>query len=393
MDAAVTLLTTAALTLAALRHIYRGGKTLNDHIVALLVSGCIWIYPLLWWGTHQAGLTAQAQLLLAPLLLAGATLIYALFFILDRDVDPGPLLQMVGRMTQPAYAFSLWTGLLLVFWTPTALLLGSPPLWPGWLLLGPLGLAAWGTVWTYARHEQRLVHELPASCGPLRVVQISDLHASPLMAGGDMARLAATVNQLQPDLVAVTGDLIMPFSEKRHGYLVEALASIEAPVLCCPGNHDLPIRDQLKAELEAEGVRFLVDERDVLSLRGVRVEVLGLDFRWRGAQAATEQVLGDLPDDGAGYRILLAHDPRYFRWVPPERFDLVLSGHTHGGQLGSNMFGLRASALGVLGLYDQGFFQRGQCRLYVHRGNWHTGFPPRMGIASEVAVFEIGGEG
>ena len=165
---------------------------------------------------------------------------------------------------------------------------------------------------------------------------------------------------------------------------------IAAPVFCCMGNHDLPIAQTLKRELEAAGIGMLVDERAVVTLDAVTVEVVGLDFRWAGAQQASLDALEALGTMAADYRILLAHDPRYFRWIPPDRFELVLSGHTHGGQVGANMIGLPVSVLRPLGLYDQGFFSRDGCQLFVHKGNWHTGLPPRMGIASEVVVLQCG---
>lgn len=321
--------------------------------------------------------------------------IYGLFFLLDRRRPAEGLLRLWGLWSQPAYAFSLWTGLLLVFWVPLSLLLSLGGegrwLWPGWALLLPALLAGWGTAWTWLRHEEVCLH--PLSGPPLRLVQLSDLHASPVMTGADLHRLAAKVNALCPDVVFVTGDLVMPFSEEEHDDLLAALASLSAPVLCCPGNHDLPIRDRLKAELAAVGVRLLVDERVSLCIGATRVEVVGLDFRWTGARphlASVLTALPPLPEVAGAYRVLLAHDPRYFRWVPPERFDLVLSGHTHGGQVAANMVGLPVSVLRLLGLYDQGFFVRAGCRLYVHRGNWHTGLPPRMGVASEIAVFAVG---
>jgi predicted MPP superfamily phosphohydrolase len=67
----------------------------------------------------------------------------------------------------------------------------------------------------------------------------------------------------------------------------------------------------------------------------------------------------------------------------------MLSGHTHGGQVGADMFGTGGSLLGLLGVYDQGLFEEPGRRLYVHRGNWHTGLPPRMGIAAEITLFEL----
>ncbi|MFT5681216.1 MAG: putative MPP superfamily phosphohydrolase [Myxococcota bacterium] len=375
------LLAAILLLIATLVRVYRGGTTLNDHAVAAVVSGCLAIYPLLWWGGGQGPvLTAGAG--------AGMVCIYGIFHILDQRREPGRIGRWVGTLSQPAYAFSLWTGLLLVFWIPAAILLGHPPLWPGWRLLLPAGLATWGTIWTYLRRDHLVTHHLP---GPgLRIAHLSDIHVSPLMTRVDMLRLVSIVETQSPDLVVVTGDLVMPFSETSHGFLIETLAMFSAPVLCCMGNHDLPIAETLKTELEAAGIRMLVNERAVLTVRGLTVEVVGLDFVWQWAWERSLAALGVLGEVSADYRILLAHDPRYFKFIPTDRFELVLSGHTHGGQVGTNMFGVPWSVLRPMGVYDQGFFQRDDCRLFVHKGSWHTGLPPRMGIASEVVVLQCG---
>ncbi len=375
------LLVAIPLLIATLVRVYRGGRTLNDHAVALVVTGCWLIYPLLWWGGGGGpALTAAA--------VAGMVGIYGVFHVLDQRREPGVLGRFIGFLSQPAYALSLWTGLLLVFWIPAALLLHRPLLWPGWLLLLPAGLAGWGSAWSHLRRDHLAIHRIP---GPgIRLVHLSDLHVSPLMTRGDMLRIVARVEALKPDFVAVTGDLVMPFSEQHHDFLIETLAALSAPVLCCMGNHDLPIAGVLKAELEAAGIRMLVDERAVLTIRGHRVEVVGLDFVWRGARAASLEALGRLGAVAADYRVLLAHDPRYFRFIPHDRFELVLSGHTHGGQVGANMFGVPWSVLRPLGVFDQGFFTARSCRLFVHKGSWHTGLPPRMGIASEIVLLECG---
>ncbi|MEL6349534.1 MAG: metallophosphoesterase [Myxococcota bacterium] len=391
MNAALTLTLAVVLTTLTLRHVYRGGTTLNDHAVAFVVSGCLWIYPTLWWGVHQAGLSAAPLFFFGCLFVLGAVSIYGLFYVLDRRRPVAGALRWVGIFSQLAYAFSLWTGLLLVFWVPLAAWTGRPLFWPGLWLMIPVVLAVWGCAWTWLRHDTLRTHLLAESSDvqPVRVVQLSDLHASPLMTGSDFNALVRRVNALSPDLVVITGDFVMPFSEENHQYLIDAIDRIEAPTLGCLGNHDLPIRTQLCEEFDAIGKPLLVDERRILTLRGRSVEVVGLDFRWRGAKAATFAALSALPQVDADVRVLLVHDPRYFRWIPSERFDLVLSGHTHGGQVGTNMFGVPWSVLRGLGLYDQGFFERDSCRLYVHSGNWHTGLPPRMGIAAEIAVFTL----
>ena len=141
-------------------------------------------------------------------------------------------------------------------------------------------------------------------------------------------------------------------------------------------------------------MRIAVFAGDGLEIRGWRLEVVGVNFHWTEARDRLLSALGRLPPaPGAHARVLLAHDPRLFRWVPEDRFDLVLSGHTHGGQVGADMFGVPWSVLRPLGVHDQGWWRRGRSLLYVHRGNWYTGLPPRMGIAGEIALFRLGAPG
>lgn len=384
----------AALALLTLVHVYRGGTTLNDHVVAAIVTGTHAVYPVLAWGAADAGAAGLAGICGAAML--GNLGVWGLFLVLDRRKEAGALMPLAW-LSQPAHAFALWTGLLLCFWLPTtggARLLGADlghPLWPGAALLGPAVLALLGSAWTVLRSNRRTAVRVVAGVRPLRVVHLSDLHASPVMQGPDLRALVDRTNAERPDLVAITGDLLMPFSERSHGYLLDALAALDAPAVVVPGNHDLPVADTLAAELRALGLTWLADDAVTLDLGGRRVEIVGMDFRWRGAEAHLGAVLAAHPPaPGVHHRLLLVHDPRVFRFVPAGRFDLVLSGHTHGGQLGLDLPLLRISALGLLGAYDGDRFERDGTVLYVHRGNWHTGWPPRMGIAGELAVIDLG---
>ena len=76
-------------------------------------------------------------------------------------------------------------------------------------------------------------------------------------------------------------------------------------------------------------------------------------------------------------------------WLPQDSCDLLLSGHSHGGQVGLNMFGLRPTLWGMLGHRDQGWWEAGGAPHYVHAGNWWIGLPPRMGVCGEIAVFDV----
>jgi predicted MPP superfamily phosphohydrolase len=390
-----------ALVLACLTlvHIYRGGTTLNDHIVAAVVSGTHAVYPALAWGAAASDSPAAAWV--AGLGLVANVGVWGLFFVLDRRREVGAL-RGLALLSQPAHAFALWTGLLLLMWGVVhgvALVVGptAPEVlqghwfWPPPVLLVLPALAtAWGCGWTLLFSNRRTQLRIPGG-RPVRIVHLSDLHASPVMTGPDLTALVLRANAEDPDLVVITGDLLMPFYEAEHGYLLDALAQLHAPTFAVPGNHDLPVGETLGRELEALGIRWLVDASARLELEGGAVEVVGMDFRWRDTAGHLAEVLVRCPPvPDVDLRLLLVHDPRTFVAVPSGRFDLVLSGHTHGGQLGLDLPWLRLTPLGLLGAFDGGHFTRGDTHLYVHRGNWHTGWPPRMGIAGELAVIDVG---
>ena len=363
-----------------------------------MVVGCVAIYPILWGGAVASGLHGAPLTALGVALTLGATGIYGLFHVLDGRRDPGALIGW-ARWSQLAYAFSLWTGLLLLLRAPVVLWAGggwAALCWPGLGLVAPLGLAAWGATWTYAMDGVVRSFDLgiPGLEGEIRLVHLSDLHVGPTMRRAELDRLFARVRDLRPDLVLITGDLLMPYSEQEHTFLLDALPSLGAPTFCCPGNHDLPVLQTFQEELARIGCPMLVDEARTVEIRGQIVEILGVNFHWARAKDRLTEALAALPPaPGARVRVLMAHDPRLFRWVPPERVDLVLSGHTHGGQVGTDMFGLPWSVLRPLGVFDQGFWRRGRALLYVHRGNWTTGLPPRMGIAGEIVVHRLGATG
>ncbi|MFN7142775.1 MAG: metallophosphoesterase, partial [Myxococcota bacterium] len=251
---------------ATMARVYRGGTTLNDHAVAAVVTGCVAIYPLLWLGALGAGVDGWARNVLGAVLAVGAASLYGLFHVLDSRRDAGALM-WVARLSQPAFAFSLWCGLLLLLRGPVAAVTGASILWPGALLAIPAGLALWGTAWTYLGHRDREhVVRIPGLPAPVRVAHLSDLHVCPTMRRVDMERLVARVNALAPDVVVVTGDLVMPFSEDEHDALIDTLATLRAPTFVCLGNHDLPIAARLVRELGEVGVRVLVDEAVVLDV-------------------------------------------------------------------------------------------------------------------------------
>ena len=89
--------------------------------------------------------------------------------------------------------------------------------------------------------------------------------------------------------------------------------------------------------------------------------------------------------------MILLHDPGAFRHLPPGEGDLVLSGHTHGGQVGLLSLGLSWTFLRLFGdkIPDHGFWARGTDRMYIHRGTGHYGFPLRIGVPTEDSLLRV----
>jgi predicted MPP superfamily phosphohydrolase len=196
----------------------------------------------------------------------------------------------------------------------------------------------------------------------------------------------------RPDLVLLTGDFLTMESQADHTLLGRALAplkELEGQCFACLGNHDLEASEHVRAGLASVGATLLVDEMTRVETGAGPIEIIGFDFRYRGREAHLEGVSARHPRNSA-LRIGLLHDPGAFRHLPSGTADLVLSGHTHGGQLGLLWMGLPHTIVSALSrIPDHGLWGRGRDRLYVHRGTGHYGFPLRLGVPPEESVLEL----
>ena len=185
---------------------------------------------------------------------------------------------------------------------------------------------------------------------------------------------------------------IVQEDDPRHAGLprVRRADALEGKCFACLGNHDHEAPEHVRAGLASAGVKLLVDAMTEVETPAGPVEVLGFDFRWRDRKAHLEAVSAQNPRKEGLLRIALLHDPGAFRHVPEGTADLVLSGHTHGGQLGLLWFGLPHTFVSaVASMPDHGLWSRGKDRLYVHRGTGHYGFPLRLGVPSEESVLSV----
>ncbi|HWM48362.1 MAG TPA: metallophosphoesterase [Xanthobacteraceae bacterium] len=179
------------------------------------------------------------------------------------------------------------------------------------------------------RHNEVRSHQLPAAFDGYTLLHISDLHSD--ISPGAMARLAELLPSLTYDICVLTGDYrgatFGPHEPALEG-LTRLRPLITRPVYGVLGNHDT-IR--MVPAMEEMGIRMLLNECDVITRAGESIHLAGIDdahfYRVDNIEKAGEGI----PD--AAFSILLSHTPEIYRQAAHAGFDLLLAGHTHGGQI------------------------------------------------------------
>jgi len=137
-------------------------------------------------------------------------------------------------------------------------------------------------------------------------------------------------------------------------------------------------------------VGLLVDEEARVETPAGPAQILGVDYVFRRRAEHLAAVCARHPRAEGHLRVVLLHDPGAFSHLPEGEGDLVLSGHTHGGQLGLLSLGLPWTFVSTFTkIPDHGFSARGRDRLYVHRGTGVYGFPLRVGVPAEQSLLRV----
>jgi hypothetical protein len=231
------------------------------------------------------------------------------------------------------------------------------------------------------------IRDWPRELDGFRIVQISDLHIGARLRRSFAAAVVARVNALEPDLIAITGDLVDGRPEELRDE-VEPFGKLCARHGCffVTGNHDHYSGEELwVAQLQTLGIQALRNERVTIESRGASFVLAGVDDHRGGFGASTE----DLPRALAGRDpglpvVLLAHDPNSFAEASAMGVDLQLSGHTHGGQLWPFRYAVRLVTPWVAGLY-----QVAGAQLYVSCGTGYWGPPMRLGAPAEITELTL----
>jgi predicted MPP superfamily phosphohydrolase len=232
---------------------------------------------------------------------------------------------------------------------------------------------------------------LPAAFAGYTIAFLSDFHASPLLPERAIAAAVELANAQRPDLIALGGDFVS--SHRRHiARVCAAMAALRAPdgVAGVLGNHDHYLGPGLVREgLERAGVQVLTNRALVVERAGARLAIAGVDDLIHGGIDFESAVSGIPPEVP---RVVLSHHPDVFAlWPAHLRLDLMLSGHTHGGQVKLPFLG--APYVPSYHLYGEGLIRDGGRQLYVSRGIGSLLFPIRWGCPPEISVIRLAGPG
>ncbi|HET9419346.1 MAG TPA: metallophosphoesterase [Chthoniobacterales bacterium] len=220
------------------------------------------------------------------------------------------------------------------------------------------------------------VRELPLNnSGNCRFVHFTDLHYK-----GDAkyaAEIVRAINAVQPEFVCFTGDIVeqRQFADAALGFIRE----IKAPVYGCPGNHEyssgISFRD-CEAAFAATGGAWLMDRNLVLPQHNLEIVGMGIVG------------LRDVPPLPASRRLLLMHYPRVADHLGDRKFDLILAGHSHGGQVRLPFCGALILPRGV-GKYDLGYYKTNGGPLHVSAGVGTYVLPIRLNCPPEITLITI----
>ncbi len=279
-----------------------------------------------------------------------------------------------------------------------------------------LGSVLWGT--TKGKYGWRIMQNqmsfdnLPKAFDGLKIVQISDLHLGSFNKNFEpMEEAVAMINELNPDYIFFTGDMVNADPEEAEPWIdVFTKLKAKSGKYAILGNHDYGWGRQGKLTEEDKtrnsvgvteifkkmDLKPLINQHEILERDGEKIGLVGVEnwgytpegwFPTRGDYKKSVEGMEDVP-----FKILLSHDPTHWDYhiLEKENVDLTLSGHTHGGQFGISIPGLvEISAAKLFYKRYAGLYKEAKQLLYVNRGMGYLIFPGRVGMPPEITLHQL----
>jgi predicted MPP superfamily phosphohydrolase len=232
------------------------------------------------------------------------------------------------------------------------------------------------------------IRDLPERFEGFRITQLTDIHHSRILGLSEVRRVVNLAQQTKPDMFVLTGD----YTTTYRRYIepcAEALAQLSAPegVWAVLGNHDHYTDPELTTRaLERHHIAVLNNAHTTLRRGPDALQLSGIDDWSWNATDWTRAFDGLQPKSPT---ILLSHQPTVLDLEQTSQVALVLSGHTHGGQVRVPWLGAPARFATQDLKYARGLFRRGDTQLYVSSGTGVIGLPVRFGVRPEIAVLRL----
>lgn len=403
---------------------------INAIVLILVASQLFWVRRVREWGTQLISSSSWRRWLGAGAVVFYLFLLAYNFIWIERGTEPTRLTLKAAFLEAPFrwWFLSSLVGFLLVllFWLADRIVRGAwwsyrrlvpakasdPPSPARRRFLEQTAYAVSATPFVagaYGLLYERLdiettkqtikLRRLPRAFDGFRIAQLSDLHIGPFMPSAEIRKCAAMVNELKPDLVALTGDFVT-WDASTQVAVVKALAGLKAPfgVFGCLGNHELwtHTQDSITRLFAAEGIKILRRARAPIQSHGETLNLIGVDYETRtrmgppGDGIVPKYLQGVeplvMPDTA---NILLSHNPNTFDRAAELGIDLSLAGHTHGGQVTLEFISPSISPSRLITPYVRGWFGKPGGQLYVNRGIGTIGVPIRLGSPPEITLFEL----
>lgn len=286
------------------------------------------------------------------------------------------------------------------------LLAGTALLSTGFVLIVLYGVFV-GRFTTQILYENLYFSTLPGQFNGFKIVQISDTHFGSFGKNtSSFAKDVQTINEVNPDLILFTGDIVNNFAEEidRFEPLLKQLRARYGK-FAIPGNHDYgdysdwpnPAAKQqnlteIRKSITQAGFILLLNQNARIEVGDTAIYIVGVE-NWthapRPRYGRLKLALQGIPEKA--FKILMTHEPEHWKAKVIQKTDipLTLSGHTHGGQIGINIAGIEFSPIWLMYKEWAGLYQSGNQFLYVNRGLGTVGLPGRIEVDPEITVLTL----
>jgi len=265
----------------------------------------------------------------------------------------------------------------------------------GVLMATPLAVMGYGSL--VQRTDFRVreldapVPGLPEDLDRLRVLQLSDIHLSAFLSEAELSRVIDASMELRPNLIVVTGDLISGRGDPLDACIRQlARLKADAGMFGCMGNHEryAGAEDYTEQAARKVGIRFLRSESQQLRFGSATLNLAGVDYQSLAGKKDYLRGAETMIVPGA-VNVLLSHNPDVFPVAAQQGYNLLLAGHTHGGQVNIEILDQSINPARYATPFVYGLYRSRTATAYVTRGIGTIVIPTRIGAPPEISVLRL----